>query len=191
MSEGYYGAYPLRPCKVRFVRLSTFKNCQKSFNLTSGVTLRRSLCSVKDFEPSNDVLTKVQHQINNQNTGRNFAVVHLCGKQFKVSTGDIVIVEGYWPPTVGDQVRLEKVMLAGCKDFTLFGRPILEPGTVDVQATVVDKTLSHTKTHFRKKRRKQYMRINFQRVYQTMLRINSIQMRGLDQGCNNIQKSLF
>lgn len=123
------------------------------------------------------IFDKVNQQLAKNEEGRMFAVVHLCGKQFKVTTGDIIIVEGYWPPTIGDEIRLEKVMLAGAKDFTLIGAPLLEPGIVDVKATVIEKTVSHTKTHFKKKRRKQYLRINFQRSPHTMIRINSIEVK--------------
>ncbi|CAG2068816.1 unnamed protein product, partial [Timema podura] len=52
------------------------------------------------------------------------------------------------------------VLLVGASDFTLIGRPILSPELVCVSATVIEKSLSHIKTHFRKKKRKQYMRIN-------------------------------
>uniref|UniRef100_A0A182NPS8 Large ribosomal subunit protein bL21m n=1 Tax=Anopheles dirus TaxID=7168 RepID=A0A182NPS8_9DIPT len=116
----------------------------------------------------------VNKQLENGSEGRLFAVVQLCGKQFKITSGDIIVVEGYWPPENGDRLRLDKVLLAGSKDFSLIGRPLLAPGLVDVQATIVEKTLSHTRTHFRKKRRKQYIRTNFYRTQQTMIRINSI-----------------
>lgn len=56
----------------------------------------------------------------------------------------------------------------------MIGRPIVSSEVVDVQATIIEKTLSHTRTHFKKKRRKQYMRINFCRTPTTMIRINSI-----------------
>ncbi|XP_046995358.1 39S ribosomal protein L21, mitochondrial [Schistocerca americana] len=121
-----------------------------------------------------DVISRVNEQIETSKHGRLFAVVHLCGKQFKVTDEDIILVEGYWPPAVGDRIRLEKVMLVGGADFTLIGRPLLSPNLVNVEATVIEKTLSHTKTHFRKIRRKQYMRINFYRSPFTMLRINCI-----------------
>ncbi|XP_073837473.1 mitochondrial ribosomal protein L21 [Musca autumnalis] len=123
------------------------------------------------------IFDKVNQQLAQNEEGRLFAVVHLCGKQFKITAGDIILVEGYWPPTIGDEIRLEKVMLAGAKDFTLIGAPLLEPGLVDVKATIIEKTLSHTKTHFKKKRRKQYLRINFQRSPHTMIRINSIEVK--------------
>ncbi|KAH8373478.1 hypothetical protein KR009_010574 [Drosophila setifemur] len=122
------------------------------------------------------ICERINQQVAKSEQGRLFAVVHLCGKQFKITPGDIILVEGYWPPTIGDEISLDKVLLAGAKDFTLIGRPILEPGLVAVKATVVEKTLTHTKTHFRKKRRKQYMRINFQRSPNTMIRINSIEL---------------
>ncbi|XP_068149890.1 large ribosomal subunit protein bL21m [Drosophila tropicalis] len=122
------------------------------------------------------ICERINQQVAQSEQGRLFAIVHLCGKQFKITPGDIILVEGYWPPTIGDEISLDKVLLAGARDFTLIGRPILEAGLVTVKATVIEKTLTHTKTHFKKKRRKQYMRINFQRSPNTMIRINSIEL---------------
>lgn len=138
--------------------------------------------SVKEVTKEEDakcqeVFKNVIEQLAKNEEGRMFAVVHLCGKQFKITPGDIILVEGYWPPTIGDEIRLEKVLLAGAKDFTLIGTPLLDPGMVDVKATIVEKALTHTKTVFKKKRRKQYMRINFQRSPTTMIRINSIEVK--------------
>ncbi|OWR55403.1 Mitochondrial ribosomal protein L21 [Danaus plexippus plexippus] len=107
---------------------------------------------------------------------RNFAIVHLLGKQWRVTDGDLLVVEGHWPPNIGDKIRLDKVLLAATKDFSLIGRPLVQPGLVNVTATVISKGLSHTKTHFKKKRRKQYMKIHFQRLPQTMLRINTVEI---------------
>ncbi|KAM7359154.1 mitochondrial ribosomal protein L21 [Cochliomyia hominivorax] len=138
--------------------------------------------SKEEQQKCQQVFDKVNQQLAKGEEGRMFAVVHLCGKQFKVTAGDIILVEGYWPPTIGDEIRLEKVLLAGAKDFTLIGCPMLEPGLVDVKATIIEKTLTHTKTHFKKKRRKQYLRINFQRSPNTMIRINSIEvLRKVDE----------
>lgn len=105
-------------------------------------------------------------------------MVHVQGKQIKLTEGDVVIIEGYWPPDAGDKISLDKVLLVGSKNFTLIGRPLVQRGLVNVEATVIEKSLSHTKTHFRKKRRKQYMRINFYRIPQTMLRVNKIELTG-------------
>lgn len=70
--------------------------------------------------------------------------------------------------------KFRKVLLAGSDNFTLTGRPLIQPNLVDVQATVIEKTIAHTRTTFKKKRRKQYMRIKFHRSAQSMIRINSI-----------------
>lgn len=53
-----------------------------------------------------------------------------------------------------------QVLLVGSTDFSLIGKPLVQDGLVNVHATVIEKSLSHTKTHFKMKRRKQYRRIN-------------------------------
>lgn len=54
------------------------------------------------------------------------------------------------------------------------GRPLIQGNLVDVQATVIEKTLAHTRTVFKKKHRKNFRRIRFHRATQSMIRINSI-----------------
>lgn len=54
---------------------------------------------------------KINEELNKNQQGRLFAVVHLCGKQFKVTAGDVILVEGYWPPNNGDNIRLDKVSI--------------------------------------------------------------------------------
>lgn len=126
--------------------------------------------SLKTF--SDSIIKTVNEAVSQNN--RLFAVVHICGKQFKVTDNDLILIDGYWPPNVGDRIKLQKVLLVGGKDFTLIGRPVLDQDTVNVTATVVDKDLSHTRTNFKRLKRKQYMRINFIRKEITMLRINSV-----------------
>lgn len=62
-----------------------------------------------DGKTCQSIVSNVNKLVKQQNEGRLFAIVHLCGKQYKITTGDIVVIEGYWAPTVGDQIRLEKV----------------------------------------------------------------------------------
>ena len=155
-----------------------------------------SICAKLEINKSNDLWNKpknpnpverINEKCQNNDIGRMFAVVQLCGKQFKVTAGDVILVEGFWAPTNGDELRLDKVLVAGSKDFSLIGRPILQKGLVDVQATVIEKSLSHTRTHFKKKRRKQFMRINFHRMHTTLLRINSIDLTNLvDKNQSNL-----
>ncbi|CAB0016914.1 unnamed protein product [Nesidiocoris tenuis] len=105
-------------------------------------------------------IQKVNDLVAQGNEGRLFAVIHVAGKQFKVTAEDLILIEGYWPPSNGDEINMEKVMLVGGVDFTLVGRPLLPPGLVRVKATVIEKSLSHTKPVFYKKPRKQYRRLN-------------------------------
>lgn len=135
--------------------------------------------STPDNEPhSQQIIKSVNQAIEHNNTGRLFAVVQVCGKQFKVTDNDLIVVEGSWPPLVGDQIRLEKVLLVGAADFTLIGRPILPLNQILVQATVIEKPLAHTKVHFRYQKRKQYRNIQFLKFPQTYLRINAIKLLG-------------
>lgn len=135
---------------------------------------------------SDSVIKTVNEAAKNNN--RLFAVVHICGKQFKITDNDLVLIDGYWPPNVGDRIKLQKVLLVGGKDFTLIGRPVLDTSTVSVTATVVDKDLSHTRTHFERIKRKQYMRINFIRKEITILRINSVLVTKNVDSINDVQE---
>lgn len=161
-------------------------------NYISGGILSRFVNSVAPsqnptgFDTQKDVITTCNRLIE-EKPSRNFAIIHLLGKQWRVSDGDLLVVEGYWPPNIGDRIKLDKVLLAATKDFSLIGRPLVQPDLVTVTATIISKGLSHTRTHFKKKRRKQYMRINFQRAQQTMLRINSVKIENkINEAPNNV-----
>ncbi|XP_045196449.2 39S ribosomal protein L21, mitochondrial-like [Mercenaria mercenaria] len=121
-----------------------------------------------------ELTTKVEEAAKGENLGRLFAVVHLGGQQRKVTTEDVVIVNGFFPPQIGDKIRLEKVMLVGGKDFTLFGRPILNRDIVRVEATVIEKTLSHIRLHYTKMKRKRTLKLYQQP--QSVIVINSIEV---------------
>ena len=56
---------------------------------------------------------------------RLFAVVMIAGSQFKVTTEDVITVRNSFYPTIGDKIRLEKVLLVGSSDFTVIGKPLL------------------------------------------------------------------
>jgi len=67
----------------------------------------------------------VNQKIKDPKATRNFAVVMVGGSQFKVTTEDVIVVRNQFYPTIGDKIRLEKVLLVGGKDFTVVGKPIL------------------------------------------------------------------
>ncbi len=72
-----------------------------------------------------DVCQLVNQKIKDPKATRNFAVVMVGGSQFKVTTEDVIVVRNQFYPTIGDKIRLEKVLLVGGKDFTVVGKPIL------------------------------------------------------------------
>ena len=55
------------------------------------------------------VVEAVNEQLTEGKAGRLFAVVYLMGKQVLVKTEDLIVVEGYWAPQLGEVIRLEKV----------------------------------------------------------------------------------
>lgn len=152
--------------------------------------------AIVDREECKEVIQKVNNLVQHGEEGRLFAVVHVCGKQFKVTAGDTFIIEGYWPPTIGDQIKFEKVelpslmkskqffkkifyfvwkvLLVGGDSFSVIGRPMLDTNVFDVKATVVEKAFSNPKPNFILKQRKRYRRMIFHQSAQTMVRINSI-----------------
>uniref|UniRef100_A0A914UWH4 Large ribosomal subunit protein bL21m n=1 Tax=Plectus sambesii TaxID=2011161 RepID=A0A914UWH4_9BILA len=94
------------------------------------------------------VVDLVEQQVATGNTGRLFAVVHMDGQQFKVTENDVIILHHNRPLDIGDRIRLEKVLMVGAKDFSLFGRPLLPAKLAEVEATVIEKTLTSADPRF-------------------------------------------
>lgn len=128
----------------------------------------------QEINVTKDVIEKVNNEIRNKTHGRLFAVVQVCGKQFKVTDEDLIVVDGYWPPTAGDKIRLEKVLLVGSANFTLVGRPLLPHDQVSVLATVIEKTMTPTILWFAMRKKKRFRKTRLYRIPQTFLRITSI-----------------
>lgn len=124
--------------------------------------------------------TMVNEKIKSDDLGRLFAVVQICSKQRKITAEDIIVVEGDFHPTVGDRIRLEKVLMVGGKDFTLVGRPIISRQIVCVEATVVEKTMSQFRVRFKYIKTKRNQKFKLFRDPQTMLVINSIELNQVD-----------
>lgn len=56
-----------------------------------------------------ELVAKVHESVKGD-MGRLFAVVHIGGEQRKVTTEDMVLINGFFPPQIGDKIRLEKVL---------------------------------------------------------------------------------
>ncbi|XP_042370992.1 39S ribosomal protein L21, mitochondrial [Plectropomus leopardus] len=122
------------------------------------------------------VVSTVNQKILQRDFGRLFAVVHLAGRQWKVTGEDLILIENHLEADCGERIRLEKVLLVGAEDFTLVGRPLLGAELVRVEATVIEKTESWPKVHMRFWKRHRFQRKMIVVQPQTVLRINSIEL---------------
>ncbi|CAH8490820.1 unnamed protein product [Dicrocoelium dendriticum] len=138
--------------------------------------------SAEDELIAHDIIGRVNAAIVD-NKYRCFAVVHVAGKQFKVTTDDLIMVKTpLFGTEVGDRIRLEKVLLVGSNEFTLIGRPILQPKQACVEAQVIEKTLEHPKLWFQFHRRRRHKKM---RVFQdnvAVLRITDISVNTIEEG---------
>lgn len=100
-----------------------------------------------------------------------FAVVHMGAHQFKVTAGDVIIVQKI-EAEVGKDIILKKVLLVGTETLTKIGTPLLPDAKV--LATVEEQTLMDKLIIYKKKRRKNYRRHKGYRHPYTRLRIKAI-----------------
>lgn len=122
------------------------------------------------------VVSTVNQRIHRQDFGRLFAVVHFAGRQWKVTSEDLILIENHIEAECGERIRMEKVLLVGAEDFTLVGRPLLQKELVRVEATVIEKTESWPKVHMSFWRRHRFQRKKIIVQPQTVLRINSVEL---------------
>nr|CAH0107771.1 unnamed protein product [Daphnia galeata] len=178
-------AQAIEKCAIRMLRSAASNNFEGAkFNASQQTSVQPQqevLENQHDLEIAitKETIEKVNSQIKSNSHGRLFAVIHFAGKQRRVTDGDLIMIEAAHPANVGDVIRAEKVLLLGSRDFTLLGRPLLRPDLVRVEATVVEKSLTHTKTVFRNRRRKNTRSFNFFRNHFSILRINCVRLEGL------------
>ena len=122
------------------------------------------------------VVGAVNRKLQQQDFGRLFAVVHLGGRQWKVTNEDLILIESHIEAECGERIRLEKVLLVGAEEFSLVGRPLLGKDLVRVEATVIEKTQSWPRVHMRFWKRHRFQRKRIIVQPQTVLRVNSIEV---------------
>merc|ERR1712141_51306 len=132
-----------------------------------------------------EIRSKVNEQITNKSYGRLFAIIAFDNHQYKLTEGDLLMVLLNIGAKNGQKIRLDKICLIGSKDFTLLGRPLLPRDLVNVEATVVEKSLSHKKIVQMLRSNSPNRKITgrrpirwqeFYREYTTTLRINKIEL---------------
>lgn len=101
-----------------------------------------------------------------------FVVVHVGGKQFKVTVGDTIITHRLHGCDVADEIIFNKVLLLGTKAITVIGRPLIKQ--VQVKAQVEEHVRGEKVIAFKKKRRKGYKKHKGFRADITTLRIKEI-----------------
>uniref|UniRef100_A0A5F8H1F8 Large ribosomal subunit protein bL21m n=1 Tax=Monodelphis domestica TaxID=13616 RepID=A0A5F8H1F8_MONDO len=130
----------------------------------------------EETQQHREVLRRVNELIATGQYGRLFAVVHFASRQWKVTNGDLILIENTLDAKCGERIRMEKVLLVGADDFTLIGKPLLGLDLVRVEATVIEKTESWPKIYMKFKRRKNFRRKKIFIRPQTVLRINTVEI---------------
>lgn len=100
-----------------------------------------------------------------------YAVIKTGGKQYRVSTGDIISVEKL-PGEVGDEVDINDVLMIGGDKEPIIGSPTIKGAKVSAVITEQDKGKKITILKY--KRRKGYRRKQGHRQYYTKVKINGI-----------------
>jgi len=103
-----------------------------------------------------------------------YAVVDIGGKQYRISTGDVIRVEKM-NEDPGTNVALDKVLLVSTDEEVKTGHPFIDGVTVEA------KVLEHGKEEkvlvFKFKRKKNYRRLRGHRQPFTDLQIGEIRVR--------------
>ncbi len=100
-----------------------------------------------------------------------YAIVEICGEQFKVSQNDKIIAAKL-PGEVGSSVDIENVLLLSLDKGIKVGTPYIEGAKV--QATILEHNKADKVIVFKKKRRKRYRVLKGHRQPQTTLQIRDI-----------------
>lgn len=100
-----------------------------------------------------------------------YAVVKLAGKQFKVSTDQVLKVP-FTGGDVGQSIEMNDVMAVGEGDDMKLGSPFVEGASV--KAEVLSHGMGRKIVVFKKKRRKKYRRNKGHRQAYTEIKITSI-----------------
>ncbi len=114
-----------------------------------------------------------------------FAVIKTGGKQYKVSSGDLLKVERL-EGEAGQSIHLSSVLLLNNEGNITIGSPFLDQ--IQVRATIVEQARADKIIVFKKKRRQGYRRKAGHRQDITILRVEEILTQGV-QGIEHKPKS--
>ncbi|GMR40926.1 hypothetical protein PMAYCL1PPCAC_11121, partial [Pristionchus mayeri] len=159
----------LRPCSS-----STAAAAAALRRGTAAAAMNQRRMIATDSAPEN-LTAKIAPQLADERR-RLFAVVHVNERQWKVTSGDLIQLEGASPLEFGDKIKLEKVLAVGSADFSLFGRPLLPADQVTVEATVVERSHKNPELYYRHYNHHQTKIARWESTETTMLRIDSVRV---------------
>ena len=104
----------------------------------------------------------------------NYAVIKSVGKQYKVVSGDVILIEKNIT-TKGNEIRFEDVIMLG--EGPNIKTKSSELASASVIGEVIEQTRGPKITIFKKKRRQNYRRKKGHRQNLTLVRIKSIDLK--------------
>ncbi|GMT17747.1 hypothetical protein PFISCL1PPCAC_9044, partial [Pristionchus fissidentatus] len=162
-----FSAAFVRPCS------SASAAIRRAAGASATAAQRRSLASSAPAKSAESLTSKIGSQLADERR-RLFAVVHVNDRQWKVTAGDLIQLEGASPLEHGDRIKIEKVLAVGSADFSLFGRPLLPADQVTVEATVVERSHKAPELYYRHYNHHQTRITRWQTTETTLLRIDAV-----------------
>jgi len=101
-----------------------------------------------------------------------YAVIKTGGKQYRVSAGDLLVVEKL-EGEAGSKHRFDQVLMVSDTDGALVGAPTIENGVVE--ATLIETRKGEKIKIFKKIRRQGYRRTTGHRQLESVFRVTAIQ----------------
>jgi len=125
---------------------------------------------------SKDIIDCVNRQVEQGVAGRLFAVVSFRELQFKVTVNDLVCLESDLCVPVGTKITLNKALLVGGSDFTLVGRPLVDPEMFKIEGTVIEFTQQEPTLGYKSLPRQRIHSTHFIIRYFSIVRITNIEV---------------
>ena len=109
-----------------------------------------------------------------------YAVIEISSQKFLVTKNDLVVTHRLGDVDVGDEIKLNRVLELGSKDYTIKGKPLVSEAFYSIKATVVEQPKGPFIEIFKKKQRNRHRkRITHKQTY-TILRISEVEINKLD-----------
>ena len=109
-----------------------------------------------------------------------YAVVEINSQKFLITKNDLVTTHRLRDVGVGDEIKLNRVLELGSRDYTIKGQPLVTEAFYSIKSTVVEQPKGPFIEIFKKKRRNRHKkRITHKQTY-TVLRISEVEINKLE-----------